>query len=128
MSANGITDDQIAQQVADMQSRLDKCAQRGRAYHLKWHEAKSIIAIIQTLQRRLADANDFSNDIVEREAAICPEDVGFDEYIRVLSDALRPFAAASREDGDPDEAVLVRGEHMVLNRDLARAARLLGRP
>jgi hypothetical protein len=65
-----------------------------------------------------------AGDIEEREAAVCPEDVGFEEYIRVLQNALRPFAAVRREGSDPNEAVLVRGSDWVLNRDLERAAKL----
>ena len=64
-------------------------------------------------------------DIEEREAAICPEDMGFEEYISALKDALRPFGAMSREGDDPNEAVLVRGNVWILNRHLARALALL---
>lgn len=67
-------------------------------------------------------------DIEEREAAVCPEDMGFEEYIKILKDALRPFAAMCRDGDDPDEAVLVRQQDWILNRDLARASRLVGAP
>lgn len=66
------------------------------------------------------------DDIEEREAAVCPEDMGFEEYISVLKDALRPFAAMSRDSDNPDEAVLVREGDWILNRHLARARRLVG--
>jgi hypothetical protein len=82
--ARQLTSEQITQMVADMQSRLNSCSQSGTAYRVKWHEVKEIIATIQTLQDRLAEAGAFNNDVVEREAAACPEDVGFDEYIRAL--------------------------------------------
>lgn len=65
------------------------------------------------------------DDVEEREAAVCPEDVPFDEYVRTLWQALRPFAAMHQVDADPDEAVLVRGQRWVLNRDLERAASLV---
>lgn len=65
-------------------------------------------------------------DVQEREAAICPEDVPFDEYIRALKAALCPFAAVYKPDADPNEAVFVRNGNMLLNRHLERAARLVG--
>lgn len=89
-----LEDDAITQHVAAMQAQLDECARSGRAYRVKWREVKLIITIIKTLQERLAQANDFNNDVVEREAAVCPEDVGFDEYIRVLERKLREQAHA----------------------------------
>lgn len=67
------------------------------------------------------------DDREEREAAICPEDMGFEEYIAALIDALRPFAAMYREGNDPHEAVWVRHPNWILNSDLARARRLVGK-
>lgn len=83
-----ISEEQIAQHVAEMQTQLDACAQKGHAYRMRWRDVKAIIKIITTLQERLAQANNFNNDIVEREAAVCPEDVGFDEFIRSLQSRL----------------------------------------
>lgn len=94
-------------------------------FRLKWHEVKSLIATITTLQGRLAEANDFNNDVVEREAACCPEDVPFDEWIAVLRKALLPLASVRVEGSDPNEAVFVRGGSWILNSDIERAFNLL---
>jgi hypothetical protein len=51
-------------------------------------------ALAAQLQRRLADAKAWQMSVEEREAAVCPEDVPFDEYIRSLQSAL---AAAQAE-------------------------------
>lgn len=83
-----MTNEQITQLVTGMQERLHTCVQNGQAYRVKWHDVKEIIATIQILQERLAQANEFNDDVVEREAAVCPEDVGFDEYIRSLQSRL----------------------------------------
>lgn len=123
-ASNTLTDEQITRQVADMQLRLDACAQAGQTYSVKWRDVKSIIATIQTLQVRLADAKKWQMDVEEREAAVCPEDVPFDEYIHALESALQPFAAVLREGADPNEAVLVANGHLLLNRHLERAAQL----
>lgn len=112
---DGMSDTQITQRVADMRARLDKCAQAGQAYRLKWHEVKLIIATIQTLQERLTAANDFNNDVVEREAAVCPEDVGFDEYIRSLETKLA--TAREKAIGECAAAVRAMAEDYVLNSD-----------
>lgn len=88
-----MTSEQITQLVADLQTRLDTCSQAGQAYRLKWHEVKVVIEAMRILQQRLAEANDFNNDVVEREAAVCPEDVGFDEYIRALQSQLEQLRA-----------------------------------
>lgn len=82
------TNEQITKLVEDMRAQLDTCVPKGQAYRVKWHDVKEIIAVITTLQQRLTEANDFNNDVVEREAAVCPEDVGFDEYIRTLQSRL----------------------------------------
>lgn len=100
-----MTNEQITQQVTDMQARLNNCAQTGRPYRATWHEIKSLITTVTTLQARLAEAHDFNNDVVEREAAVCPEDVSFDEYIRALekklttarADAIRKCAEAAKQ-------------------------------
>lgn len=79
-----LTDQQITLQVSEMQARLDACAQTGQPYRVKWQDIKSIIEVIRTLQERLAQAKAWQMDVEEREAAVCPEDVPFDEYIRRL--------------------------------------------
>lgn len=78
---------------------------------------------MQSESDQLAELKRWQANVEEREAAVCPEDVPFDEYIRFLWDALRPFAAVYQENADLNEAVLVRGEKWVLNRDLERAAK-----
>lgn len=79
-----LSDEQITQMVTDMQAQLSRCSSTGMAYRVKWHDVKEIIATIQTLQERLAEAKKWQMSVEEREAAVCPEDVGFDEYIRTL--------------------------------------------
>jgi len=66
------------------------------------------------------------NDIEEREAAVCPEDMSFEEYIGILKRALRPFAAMYQEGLAGDEAALCRNGKMLLNRDIERAYKLVG--
>jgi hypothetical protein len=67
----------------------------------------------------------WQGDVEEREAAVCPEDVAFDEYIRALRTALLPLASVHVEGSDPNEAVFVRGGSWILGSDLARAFEML---
>ncbi len=47
-----------------------------------------LIGEVERLQTELKDAENWIGDVEEREAAVCPEDVPFDEYIRVLEKKL----------------------------------------
>jgi len=63
--------------LADFQTRLDECAAQGKRFPIKWRELKALLQTIHALKKQLSD-------IEEREAACCPEDVPFDEYIWAL--------------------------------------------
>lgn len=51
---------------------------------------------IEELGFWLKQAKDWNLDIEEREAAVCPEDVPFDEYIKVLEKRVVAAAASAR--------------------------------
>lgn len=80
MGAEILTDEQLA----DMRTRLSSCSASGRPFTVKWREVKLILATILTLQEQLKQAKAWQMDVEEREAAVWPEDVPFDEYIRHL--------------------------------------------
>ena len=51
--------------------------------HVSEHVAE-VVAHVAAMQAELGAAKRWQLDVEEREAAVCPEDVGFDEYIRSL--------------------------------------------
>jgi hypothetical protein len=51
----------------------------------RWDEVEALL--LQRAQE-IAELKAEARDYEEREAAVCPEDVGFDEYIRVLTKQL----------------------------------------
>lgn len=59
-------------------------------------EIRVLRHLLTTAEREAASLRQQLAAIAEREAAVCPEDVGFDEYIRALQKQL----AAAREDGE----------------------------
>ena len=81
---------------------------------------------VRHLRASFEGVNQELGDFEEREAAACPEDYGFEEYIDVLKAALRPFARVHQEGLDRNEAVLCRNNAWILNKDIERAYRLVG--
>lgn len=57
------------------------------------HDCKETIA---SLERENAELRKRLAEIEEREAACCPEDVGFDEYIEGLKDIIKQMRYALR--------------------------------
>lgn len=76
--------------VERYETKLHQCAHNGRPFTASWGEIKSFLLTIRSLL-------DWQSDAQEREAAVCPEDVSFDEYIRVLERRLAesPVPAAT---------------------------------
>lgn len=63
-----------------------------------WQERQDIAALLadrDALAADLRNAEGWIADVEEREAACCPEDVGFDEYIRHLQAELQEAQAVS---------------------------------
>lgn len=82
---------------------------------------------VRRLRESLERLNEELRKFEEQEAATCPEDYGFDEYIDALKAALRPFARVHQEGSDRNEAVLCRNDGAwILNKDIERAYRLVG--
>lgn len=58
------------------------------------HESNTALrGQLAVVQFDLRQANGWIEDVREREAAVCPEDVGFDEYIRTLQSQLAQVTA-----------------------------------
>jgi hypothetical protein len=69
---------------------------------------KSVSALLAEVERQAGEIErlkKWRGDVQEREAAVCPEDVPFDEYIRALRTALLPLTSVHIEGSDPNEAV-----------------------
>ena len=65
-----------------VEAKRKECVKRGRPYATSWGEIGSFVLTIRELWK-------WQRDVQEREAAVCPEDVPFDEYIRVLERKLQ---------------------------------------
>jgi chromosome segregation ATPase len=55
----------------------------------------------------------FESDVEEREAAVCPEDVGFDEYIRVLDKKLSEYQFKAFEQQERAESLQQENERLL---------------
>lgn len=108
-------------QLRDFQARLDRCAEEGKRFPIKRHEVKAFLSTVNALKERLRLAKEWQMNAEEREAAVCPEDVGFDEHIHSLEKRLADLAPVAQPPSPQSEEIAKEIVRRVCNATLELA-------
>jgi len=80
----------------------DGLCQKARRFQGLVHEVSRLNSEVERLRFDLGQAHGWIADVEERERAVCPEDVGFDEYIRTLQTQLTAALQQLQGEGGKD--------------------------